>query len=67
LNHAQRILLLAESFDYEVLVAAEWLNEQFNVDVRCARLALSSDGTNEFLTCSVVFPPPEISTRSDAG
>ena len=64
LNHAQRILLLAESFDYEVLVAAEWLNEQFNVDVRCARLALSSDGTNEFLTCSVVFPPPEITEHA---
>jgi hypothetical protein len=64
LNHSQRILLLAESFDYEVLVAAEWLNEQFNVDVRCARLALSSDGTNEFLTCSVVFPPPEITEHA---
>jgi hypothetical protein len=64
LNHSQRIILLAESFDYEVLVAAEWLNERFNVDVRCARLSLSSDGTNDFLTCSVIFPPPEITEHA---
>jgi len=64
LNHSQRIILLAESFDYEVLVAAEWLNEQFNVDVRCARLSLSSDGANDFLSCSVIFPPPEITEHA---
>jgi hypothetical protein len=64
LNHSQRIILLAESFDYEVLVAAEWLNERFNVDVRCARLSLSSDGANDFLTCSVIFPPPEITEHA---
>jgi hypothetical protein len=64
LNHSQRIILLAESFDYEVLVAAEWLNERFNVDVRCARLSLSTDGANDFLTCSVIFPPPEITEHA---
>src|SRR6266478_5167682 len=64
LNHSQRIILVAESFDYEVLVASEWLNERFNVDVRCARLSLSSDGANEFLTCSVIFPPPEITEHA---
>jgi hypothetical protein len=63
-NHSQRIILIAESFDYEVLVAAEWLNEGFNVDVRCARLSLSSDGANDFLTCSVIFPPPEITEHA---
>jgi|RhiMetdeSRZDD1v2_1073273.scaffolds.fasta_scaffold12513_13 hypothetical protein len=64
LNRSQRIMLLAESFDYEVLVAAEWLNERFNVDVRCARLSLSTDGATEFLTCSVIFPPPEITEHA---
>jgi hypothetical protein len=63
-NHSQRIILIAESFDYEVLIAAEWLNEGFNVDVRCARLSLSSDGANDFLTCSVIFPPPEITEHA---
>jgi len=64
LNHSQRIILIAESFEYEVLVAAEWLNERFNVDIRCARLSLSGDSANDFLTCSVIFPPPEITEHA---
>jgi len=64
LNQTQRICLLAENFEYEVLVAAEWLNERYSVDVRCSRLSLSSDGTTEFLACTVIFPPPEITEHA---
>ncbi len=34
LNRAQRIILIAENFDPALLIAAEWLHEKFNVDIR---------------------------------
>lgn len=64
LNHAQRILLVAEDFDYEVLVTAEWLSEQYDVDIRCYRLVLSANGETEFLTCSCIYPPPELTQHA---
>jgi len=60
LNATQRVILLAESFDYEVLVTAEWLTERYEVDIRCYRLALAAEGADEFLTCTCIYPPPEI-------
>jgi hypothetical protein len=60
LNESQRVVLLAENFDYEVLVAADWLSKRYDVDVRCFRLALSADAQNELLTCTCIYPPPEI-------
>jgi hypothetical protein len=64
LNQAQRIMLLAEDFDYEVLVTAEWLTEQYEVDVRCYRLTLSADGDSEYLSCIGIYPPPEITQHA---
>jgi hypothetical protein len=64
LNDTQRVILLAEDFDYEVLVTAEWLTEKYGVDVRCYRLALSIDGDEEFLACSCIYPPREISQHA---
>lgn len=60
LNDSQRIILIAEDFEYEVLVTAEWLSEIYEVDIRCYRLALSVEGKAEFLTCTCIYPPPEI-------
>jgi hypothetical protein len=64
LNQSQRILLLAEDFDYEVLVTAEWLTEQYEFDIKCYRLALSAEEHTEFLTCTCIFPPPEITQHA---
>ena len=64
LNQSQRVLLLAEDFDYEVLVTAEWLTEQYDFDIRCYRLTLSADEHSEFLTCTCIFPPPEITQHA---
>lgn len=64
LNVAQRVILIAEGFEFEVLVTAEWLNEKFGVDVRCYRLALSADGRDEFLTCTCIYPPPELTAHA---
>lgn len=64
LNQAQRVLVLAEDFDYEVLVTAEWLSEQYEMDIRCYRMTLSTDDHSEFLTCTCIFPPPEITQHA---
>ncbi len=60
LNQSQRVILLAEDFDYEVLVTAEWLTEKYDVDIRCYRLALSTEAGIDFLTCTCIYPPPEL-------
>jgi len=64
LNDSQRIVLVAEDFDYEVLVTAEWLTEIYDVDIRCFRLALSAEDKAEFLTCMCIYPPPEITKHA---
>jgi hypothetical protein len=59
-NRSQRIILLAEDFHFEVLVTAKWLTERHDIDIRCYRLALATHGNEEFLTCTRVYPPPEL-------
>jgi hypothetical protein len=56
----QRVILIAEAFDYEVLFTAEWLHERFGVDIRCFRLLLSSENESEFVTFTQVYPPLEL-------
>jgi hypothetical protein len=62
INRHQRIILVAEAFDYSVLIGAEWLSEQFGVDIICCRLSLATEsGTSaEYLVCSNIFPTPEL-------
>lgn len=64
LNATQRIILLAEDFDFSVLVTADWLSEKLNLDVRCYRLTVSADGNKEFLSCSCIYPPAEIADQA---
>jgi hypothetical protein len=64
INKSQRIVLIAEDFDYSVLITAEWLYEKYNVDVRCYRLRLSGDQAAEFLTCERVYPPAELTEQA---
>ena len=63
INQSQRIILIAEDFDWEVLATAEWLNERYGVDIRCFRLVLSVDGDNQYLNCTCIYPPPELSAH----
>jgi hypothetical protein len=66
INRHQRIILIAEAFDYSVLVGAEWLTEKFGVDILCCRLSLAKDaaGNAEFLVCSNIFPAPELAQQA---
>ena len=63
-NSNQRIILLAEDFEFEVLVAAEWLTEKYEVDIRCYRLVLAVENHAQFLTCTCIYPPPEITEHT---
>lgn len=62
INRRQKIILVAEAFDYGVLVSAEWLTERHGVDIACCRLALATDVAthSEYLVCSNVYPAPEL-------
>lgn len=60
INQQQRIILIAEDFDPALLVACEWLHENFEVDIRCYRLQLSQEAGNDYLTCTCIYPPIEI-------
>lgn len=62
INNSQRILLVAEDFDPALLVATEWLHENYGVDIRCYRLELSQEQEREYLTCTCIYPPLEIAT-----
>jgi hypothetical protein len=63
INQSQRIVLIAEAYDYEVLVGAEWLYEK-GVEIDCVRVALAVDGEAEYLTFTQVFPTPELAEQA---
>ena len=62
INRRQRIVLIAEAYDYALLVGTEWLSEQYGVEIICCRVAISIDAEtgSEYLVCSNVYPAPEL-------
>ena len=66
LNHAQRVILVAEGYDYALLSGAQWLHSQYGVPITCCHVALASDGDAEYLSASVVYPPPELADQATA-
>ena len=61
-NRAQRIVLIAEEFDYALLVGTEWLCKNYSVDVMCCRISVAKDAANgtEYLVCSNIYPAREL-------
>jgi hypothetical protein len=66
INREQRIVLIAEAYDYEVLVGAEWLHNKYELDILCCRVSLSNDHASgaEYLACTPVFPAPELAVQA---
>lgn len=56
INTRQRVILLAEAFDYEVLATARWLSEGYGLDIRCYQMQLGKSESGECLGCTQVFP-----------
>jgi len=65
LNEFQRILLIAESYDYEVLRTAQWLTEK-GIDIRCYEVVLARDTNNglEYLSAVQLFPAKPLAERA---
>jgi hypothetical protein len=68
INRDQRLLLVAEGYDYALLAGAEWLSERYGVDVRCSTVALATDPASgaEYLACSSIFPAPALAEQAAA-
>lgn len=68
INQQQRLLLVAEGFDYALLSGAEWLSERHGVDIRCATVALTTDSQtgDEYLVCDSIFPPTALAEQAVA-
>ncbi len=64
INRRQRIIIVADQFDYEVLAGAKWLNEKHGVDVKCIRVVLAQDNGSLYMTCTCVYPPQGIVLHS---
>jgi len=61
-NSSQRIILIAEAYDYEVLVAAEWLTEKYDLDIRCYQISLGQDIEQNavYVSCVCLYPPGDL-------
>jgi hypothetical protein len=66
INSAQRIVLVADAFEYEVLITAEWLVETYDLDILCIRLKFARDPASgaEYLMCEQAYPPLEIEDQA---
>lgn len=64
-NEFQRVILIAESFDFEVLKTAEWLTN-YGLNITCYKLQLAQEGIDgsEYLSVVQVFPPRELATQA---
>ena len=60
-NHAQRVLLIAEQYSFDVLAAAEWLGSRHGIDIACVRAATFRDkGSGRmFFTGQRILPAAE--------
>ena len=56
INARQRVVLVAEHFDFEVLATAEWLSEGYGVEIKCVKIALREDGDRRYMTAETIFP-----------
>jgi hypothetical protein len=60
LNSSQRVILVAEEYDFEVLATAKWLTERYELNIACWRAELACDASAEYLSLSCIYPPPEL-------
>ena len=66
LNHSQRILLIAESYDYEVLCTAQWLTDKWGLNITCYEVALARDGVSntEYISAVQLLPAKQLAEQA---
>jgi hypothetical protein len=64
INQVQRIILIAEDFDFSVLSTAEWLRENYEVDIRCYKVKLAAEGQAIFLSAQCILPATGIAEQA---
>ena len=54
INLRQRLILVAEAFDFELLAAVGLLRDRYRVDIQCVHVNMLADpaGKGEYLVCS---------------
>jgi hypothetical protein len=54
INGDQRAIMVAESYDFEVLAASKWLRERYQMDSSCIRVSMAIDpvGESEYLSAT---------------
>jgi len=66
LNSTQRIVLIAESYNYEVLCTAQWLTDKWGLNITCYEVALARDrqGNAEYLSAVQLFPAKPLADQA---
>jgi hypothetical protein len=65
LNLSQRVVLIAESYDYEVLRTAQWLTDK-GLNISCYEVALARDAASnaEYLSAIQLFPAKPLAKQA---
>ncbi len=59
INQKQRIILVSKEFHQDVLKAAKWLSEEYDLDIKCVRLVpFKNENGDLFLISEVLIPTP---------
>jgi len=66
-NESQRVVLLAEAFDYEVLATCQWLIDGYGMDVRCYQMKLARHDGLTLLSCARLLPTRELRDQAVSG
>lgn len=64
INKQQRVILIAEDFDYATLVTARFLTDAYGVEIHCYRMELSTHEDRQLLTCQRVLPVMDLEDLS---
>jgi hypothetical protein len=65
-NASQRIILIAESYDYELLQTARWLTESHGLNITCYEVVLAQDQStqSEYISAVQLYPPKRLADQA---
>ena len=65
-NQTIKIILIAESFDPEVIVTADWLKTKYSLNISAFALEMNKNDEKLFLNVDQRYPPRELSDSYDS-